>query len=98
LEPIFGRTSLPSGHATTTFAVFFMVAWLAPSRAALVSFGAWAVAVAVSRVYVGVHYPLDILAAAGLGLAVASTLALVEHHRTTALDASSNGPVRRNLS
>jgi membrane-associated phospholipid phosphatase len=98
LEPVFGRTSLPSGHATTTFAVFFMLAWLSGPKAALAVMGAWAVAVALSRVYVGVHYPLDVVAGAALGLATASGLASVAFHRTAAREVSSESPTLRNLS
>jgi undecaprenyl-diphosphatase len=60
--------SFPSGHATTAFAAAVATAMLIPSLrwpalilAALVSF---------SRVYLGVHYPIDIIAGAVLGAAV----------------------------
>ena len=59
-------SSFPSGHAATSFAgaAVLALAWPA-GRAAL-----WALAllVAFSRVYVGVHYPLDIAAGALVGL------------------------------
>jgi undecaprenyl-diphosphatase len=60
--------SFPSGHATTSFACATVLA-LALPRFRL-AFFVVAAAVAWSRVYVGVHYPLDVLAGAGLGTAI----------------------------
>jgi undecaprenyl-diphosphatase len=58
--------SFPSGHATTSFAGATMLAHFAPRwRPALYLLAA---AIAFSRVYVGVHYPFDVLAGAALGL------------------------------
>jgi len=64
--------SLPSGHATCAWAIALSLAHAAPllAAAALV----WAVAVSLSRVILGVHYPLDVVAGGALG-AVASTAA-----------------------
>ena len=63
-----GSPSFPSGHAMTAFAVAGAVALLAPrlrwpvlGLAALIAF---------SRVYLGVHFWIDVLAGAALGLAV----------------------------
>jgi undecaprenyl-diphosphatase len=62
--------SFPSGHATTSFAGATMLAHFAPRwRPALYLLAA---AIAFSRVYVGVHYPVDVLAGAALGTALAS--------------------------
>ena len=57
----------PSAHATTSFAAARILSGVGPST---VSYGA-AVAMALSRPYLGVHYPTDILAGAVLGTAVA---------------------------
>lgn len=61
--------SLPSGHATNSFAamVFLAVRYKGLSPLFLI----FAFAVAYSRVYVGVHYPLDVTAGAVIGTAVA---------------------------
>ena len=67
--------SLPSGHAATSAAGAFILAYL------LGRGGLWlallAVAIGFSRVYVGVHYPSDVLAGAAVGLAVGLAAATI---------------------
>lgn len=60
--------SFPSGHATSAFAAAVAVALIYPrlGRPLLVL----AAVVAVSRVYLGVHYVLDVAAGALLGVAI----------------------------
>ena len=60
--------SFPSGHAMTAFAVAGAVALLAP-RLRWPVLGLAAV-IAFSRVYLGVHFWIDVLAGAALGLAI----------------------------
>ena len=76
--------SFPSGHATTSFACATVLTAYAPRLAPL-----WVVlacAVAYSRVYVGVHYPLDVVAGAALGTLVAlGVLAMWRRYAATAL-------------
>jgi membrane-associated phospholipid phosphatase len=60
--------SFPSGHATIAFAAATVLAGLVPRGR--VAFYVLAAAIAWSRVYVGVHYPLDVLAGAVLGTAL----------------------------
>ena len=60
--------SLPSGHAATSAAGAVVLAYLL-GRGGL-WLGLLAVAIGFSRVYVGVHYPLDVLAGALIGVAV----------------------------
>ena len=64
--------SFPSGHATTAFACAAVLAWASP-RLALPAF-VLAAGIAWSRVYVGVHWPLDVLGGAALGLLIATAL------------------------
>ena len=61
--------SFPSSHAANTFAAAAYFSRFAPSMA-IPLFGL-ATVVSISRVYVGVHYPLDLVGGAILGLACA---------------------------
>ncbi len=67
--------SFPSGHSATSFACAALLAWLTPLPK--VPLYALAALIAFSRVYNGVHYPLDVLGGAALGLAVATALRLL---------------------
>jgi undecaprenyl-diphosphatase len=60
--------SFPSGHAAGAVAGAFALSRLAPESRAV--FWALAALVTFSRVYLGVHYPADIVCGALLGLAV----------------------------
>jgi undecaprenyl-diphosphatase len=67
--------SFPSGHAASSFACATVLAFALPRQA-------WALfllaaAIAWSRVYVGVHFPLDVLAGAALGVLVAIALRML---------------------
>jgi undecaprenyl-diphosphatase len=84
-DPLVGTPldlSFPSGHAATSFAGATLLAWYAPRLA--VPLYALAALVAWSRVYVGVHYPFDIVAGALLGIAVATAFRWLETHRPRA--------------
>lgn len=63
-----GTSSFPSGHAATAFAAATAIAVLCPRLRVWVLL--LAAAVAISRVYLRVHFPLDITAGALLGAAV----------------------------
>jgi undecaprenyl-diphosphatase len=67
--------SFPSGHSATGFACAALLAWLTPLPK--VPLFALAALIAFSRVYNGVHYPLDVIGGAVLGLAVATALRLL---------------------
>jgi undecaprenyl-diphosphatase len=64
--------SFPSGHAASAFASAFVVTLMLPRA----RWWLWALAalIAVSRVYIGVHYPLDIVAGALVGLGVGAVV------------------------
>jgi membrane-associated phospholipid phosphatase len=65
------RISYPSAHASTSFAGAHALARVWPA----VPLYAAASAMALSRPYVGVHYPSDVVAGAALGAAVAELAA-----------------------
>jgi membrane-associated phospholipid phosphatase len=72
--------AMPSGHAATAFAGA-VVLWRLLDRWGPALF-ALAVAVSVSRVYVGVHYPSDVVVGAALGAAFGlAAVALVRARR-----------------
>ncbi|QIN83171.1 phosphatase PAP2 family protein [Rubrobacter tropicus] len=66
--------AFPSGHAASAFSAATGVVLVARWSLKRVPFWGWgmlalAAAISYSRVYVGVHYPTDVLAGAGLGIA-----------------------------
>jgi len=90
LVPESGR-SFPSGHATVSAAllaaVFLIAPRLVPARFVLVVrvLAVLAVvAVGLSRLYLGVHYPLDVLAGWVIGAAIAALVVAVSRLATRA--------------
>jgi undecaprenyl-diphosphatase len=67
LTPTVSRLSFPSAHATTSFAAARAYRGLAPDWALYSA----AAVFALSRSYLGVHYPSDVLAGTALGTAIA---------------------------
>jgi undecaprenyl-diphosphatase len=72
LVPVPNDGSFPSGHAATSFAGATILSFAFPRLALPLLL--LAAAVGFSRVYVGVHYPLDIAGGAAIGALVAIAL------------------------
>jgi undecaprenyl-diphosphatase len=61
-------SSFPSGHTSTSFACATVLSFFVPRAAP--AFYLLALAIGFSRIYVGVHWPLDVVGGAVLGVAV----------------------------
>ena len=75
--------SFPSGHTATSFACATVLTALVPRAAP--AFYVLALAIGYSRVYVGVHWPLDVVGGAVLGVATALLLLAVTRRRSVRL-------------
>jgi len=78
LVPCLASFSFPSGHASTSFAMASIIAYFF-RRGAIPAF-IISVLVAYSRIYVGVHYPSDVLGGAYLGVVTGGCIIAV-HNR-----------------
>ena len=81
--------AFPSGHAASAFAAATVIAWA--SRRLAIPVYALATLVAWSRVYVGVHWPLDVIGGAALGTLVAIALLKLSAVRPQSLRAPQAG-------
>jgi membrane-associated phospholipid phosphatase len=72
LTPVVSKLSFPSAHATTSFAAAACYSSVLPQAAPL--FYAAAVFFMLSRPYLGVHYPSDVVSGAVLGTVIGRSL------------------------
>lgn len=66
-----GKFGFVSSHATNTFALAIFMGLILKNRPIVIGLIIWAAIVSYSRVYLGVHYPLDVLGGAVLGTFIA---------------------------
>jgi membrane-associated phospholipid phosphatase len=79
LVPCGSGYSFTSSHATNHFALatFFIFTLCRPFRWAKYAFGFWAASIAYGQVYVGVHFPFDVLAGGMVGSLIGYGAALI---------------------
>jgi membrane-associated phospholipid phosphatase len=70
--------SFPSGHATTAFALATSLSLRYPRPAVYIPLHLWALFVAYGRVYLGVHYPSDVLVGGAIGSGTAVLVHLLQ--------------------
>lgn len=70
--------SFPSGHSVSSFAAAFVLYGLLPKRYGIPAVSI-AVLISLSRIYLGVHYPSDILAGLLLGFVIAKAVLWLMH-------------------
>ncbi|MCI0706609.1 MAG: phosphatase PAP2 family protein [Ignavibacteriae bacterium] len=64
-------SSFPSGHASGSFAIATALAWRS-GPAVYIPVALWAAAVGYGRIYVGVHYPTDVIGGIVCGVLISS--------------------------
>jgi membrane-associated phospholipid phosphatase len=69
-----GESSFPSGHTSTSFSTAMAVSRAYPKWYVIAPAFLWAGATGYSRMYLGVHYPTDVLGGAVLGSGTALAL------------------------
>jgi undecaprenyl-diphosphatase len=68
LENCGGRYGFISNHAANAFSFAMVTAWFLKNRYFTIMIFVWAVCVSYSRIYVGKHFPLDVICGAAFGV------------------------------
>ena len=84
--------SFPSSHAVNLFAAAYFLSQ--PFRRLAPVFYGIAAVVGYSRVYLGIHYPLDVMGGAAIGLLIAWPMRRLKDHALERLGWASAGSVR----
>lgn len=70
--------SFPSGHSCASFAAAMVYYWMLPRKYGIPAV-VLAALIAFSRLYVGVHYPSDVIVGIAVGIFAARLLYVVQH-------------------
>ncbi len=82
-SPLINWSSFPSDHATLFFSLA-MTLWMVSKRFGALAFCHAFFVVSLPRIYLGIHYPTDVIAGALLGIGVASLAKWVWLRRSVA--------------
>jgi undecaprenyl-diphosphatase len=85
--------SFPSGHTLTAVAVYGLISvllWQRGHRFLSIISGIWVFLIALSRVYLGAHYPSDVLASLALGTILLIIILFIDR-RLNESDADEHG-------
>ena len=85
LVPDSPTSSFPSNHTTSMFALSFALLFIKRYKLAIVSFPL-ALLVGLSRVFIGVHFPFDILGSIAYGAICALIAILLKQHLDSVTD------------
>jgi undecaprenyl-diphosphatase len=77
LENCGGKYGFISNHAANAFCFAMFTAWFFKNRYFTVMIFFWAVCVSYSRIYVGKHFPLDVICGAAFGIICQQTVLLL---------------------
>ena len=77
-----GSYGFPSAHSSTTWGLSFLMFWLLRNRWLTLFLAFWATLQCYSRLYLGVHYPGDLLAGMLVGFVSATVVYFAFRHLT----------------
>ncbi len=66
-----GKYGFVSSHATNVFSIALFLSFILKNKFFTIGIFFWAIIISYSRIYLGVHYPLDVLGGAALGCVLA---------------------------